>query len=147
IVEAGDVREVHHFALLIGFGASAINPYLTFETLMDIDAKQRYSSHAATPDAIPNYIKSIKKGLLKIFSKMGISTLQSYQGAQIFEAVGIDHDVVARYFTGTPSRIQGVGLAEIAAESIQRHDDAYAAKHAGRNRLGNDGYYHWRHGG
>src|ERR1017187_5466820 len=111
IVESGEPREVMHFALLIGYGASAVNPYLAIETV-----------GAA---GISHYIKAINKGLLKTFSKMGISTLQSYRGAQVFEAIGLNREVIDRYFTGTASRIAGVGLDVIAREAILKHDHAF----------------------
>jgi len=109
IVESGEPREVMHFALLIGYGASAINPYLALETVT----------------SQPHFVKSINKGLLKTFSKMGISTLQSYRGAQVFEAIGLNREVIDRYFTGTPSRIEGIGLEVIAREAILKHQYAF----------------------
>ena len=120
VVETGEAREVHHFALLIGYGAAAVNPYLVFETFHGPGrATGCCSTRRATPwirrRAVKNYGKSIDQGLLKIFSKMGISTLLSYRGAQIFEAIGLDRDLIDRYFTGTPSRIEGIGLDVIAA--------------------------------
>src|SRR6185503_237456 len=107
-------REVSHMCLLIGYGAGAINPYLALDSLPDERSRA-------------NYIKALKKGLLKTMSKMGISAVSSYQGAQIFEAVGIDQVVIDNYFTGTSSRIRGVGLREIAEEAIARHQRAYGA--------------------
>jgi len=112
IIESGEPREVMHFALLIGYGASAVNPYLALETV-------------GQGDALKNFIKSINKGLLKTFSKMGISTLQSYRGAQVFEALGLNKDLIDRYFTGTVSRIAGVGLGVLAEEAILKHRHAY----------------------
>jgi len=123
VVESGEPREVHHFACLAGYGAEAINPYLAFETI-----KAMNGSLPGKPDdkeIVKRYIKAIGKGLLKVMSKMGISTYQSYCGAQIFDAVGLHSDFVAKYFAGTHSRIEGVGLAEIAAEAIRRHRDAF----------------------
>src|SRR5581483_4155762 len=110
IIESGDAREVMHFALLIGYGASAVNPYLAIETLEDLAARG-YLPGGMTPDvAVKHFIKAVNKGLLKTFSKMGISTLQSYRGAQVFEAIGLNEELVTSYFAGTSSRIGGVGL-------------------------------------
>jgi len=145
IVESGEAREVMHFALLIGYGASAVNPYLVFETLADM-ARQNYLPADLTADkAAQNFIKAINKGLLKTFSKMGISTLQSYRGAQIFEAVGLGKELVQRYFTGTPSRLGGIGLAEIQREAMARHNFAYPkTKIAESLDLDPGGQYQWR---
>jgi glutamate synthase domain-containing protein 2/glutamate synthase domain-containing protein 1/glutamate synthase domain-containing protein 3 len=125
VVESGEPRETMHFALLIGYGASAINPYLAIETLEEMQVRGRLPEGMTTDDAIHNYQKAIGKGLLKIFSKMGISTLQSYRGAQIFEAIGLNHKLVKKFFTGTPSRIEGVGLKELAREAALKHAFAY----------------------
>ena len=116
IIESGEPREVMHFALLIGYGASAVNPYLALETVAQVSD----DSHA-----MENFIKSINKGLLKTFSKMGISTLQSYRGAQVFEAIGLNKHLVEKYFTGTVSRIEGVGLDVLAKEAILKHGHAF----------------------
>lgn len=124
ILESGEPREVHHFALLIGFGVSAVNPYLAFETIEDM-LRQGMIKGITGKEAVKNYIKSATKGVVKVISKMGISTIQSYQGAQVFESVGIDNDVIDKYFTGAPSRIGGIGLAEIAKESELRHWRAF----------------------
>ncbi len=125
VVDTGEAREVHHFALLVGYGAAAVNSYLAFETYRDLAAEgMLVDAHGAQLDltkAFKNYAKAINAGLLKVFSKMGISTLMSYRGAQIFEAIGLNADVIDRYFTDTPSRIAGIGLAEIARESLTRH--------------------------
>jgi glutamate synthase (NADPH/NADH) large chain len=123
VVESAEPREVHHFCCLAGYGAEAINPYLAFETLLEM--KGDLSQKLDEKEIIKRYIKSIDKGLLKVMSKMGISTYQSYCGAQIFDAVGLKSDFVAKYFTGTATRIEGVGLAEIAAETVRRHQDAF----------------------
>ncbi len=123
VVETGEAREVHHFALLAGYGAEAINPYLAFETLAAMGKTFPESINAAK--AISQYIKAIGKGLLKVMSKMGISTYQSYCGAQIFDAVGLAESFVKQYFTGTASQIGGVGLSEVAQESATRHRDAF----------------------
>jgi glutamate synthase domain-containing protein 2/glutamate synthase domain-containing protein 1/glutamate synthase domain-containing protein 3 len=123
IVESGEPREVMHFSLLIGFGASAINPYLAIETLEHMC--QNGLLNISFEDALHNYLKAVNKGLLKVFSKMGISTLQSYRGAQVFEAIGLNKQLVDKYFTGTASRIEGVGLDVLAAEAKLKHDFAY----------------------
>ena len=123
VVETGEPREVHHFACLAGYGAEAINPYLAFESL--IAMKDDLPQKLDEKEVVKRYIKSIDKGLLKVMSKMGISTYQSYCGAQIFDAVGLRQDFVDKYFTGTHTRIEGVGLAEIAEETVRRHRDAF----------------------
>lgn len=115
VVESGEPREVHHFACLAGYGAEAINPYLAFESI--IAMKDQLPAKLDDKEIVKRYIKSIGKGLLKVMSKMGISTYQSYCGAQIFDAVGLKADFVAKYFAGTHTRIEGVGLAEIAEET------------------------------
>jgi len=124
VLETGEPREVHHFACLAGYGAEAINPYLAFETL--IAAKDDLPQKLDEKEVVKRYIKAIDKGLLKVMSKMGISTYQSYCGAQIFDAVGLRQEFVDRYFTGTHTRIEGVGLAEIAEETVRRHRDAFS---------------------
>ena len=117
IIESGEPREVMHFALLIGYGASAVNPYLALETLSN-QARRGHLPQGITPEyAVKNFIKAINKGLLKTFSKMGISTLQSYRGAQVFEAIGLNKDLVETYFTGTVSRVEGVGPGCAGARS------------------------------
>ena len=138
IIETGEVRDVMHFATLIGYGASAINPYLLFETVADLIEKDFNSKHLKLEKGIENYITAIKKGLLKIMSKMGVSTIRSYRGAQIFEAVGLNRDLVDEYFPGTPSRIEGIDLNIIAQESIRRHDEAYAAYSGGYGKEDGD---------
>ncbi len=144
VVETGEAREVHHFALLAGYGAEAINPYLAFETLAGM-AKTFPETLGVTPgEAVKRYIKSIGKGLLKVMSKMGISTYQSYCGAQIFDAVGLADPFVAQYFTGTASRIGGVGLPEIAQESAARHRDAFGDSPVYRSALDVGGNYQYR---
>src|SRR5438046_7783587 len=127
IVETGDAREVHHYCLLIGYGASAINPYLAFETLDDM-IRQNLLTGIDHRKAVNHYTKAVKKGDVKVMSKMGISTLQSYRGAQIFEAMGLDEKFVDKYFTNTPSRIGGIGLDEIAEEAIDRHRRAVSER-------------------
>jgi glutamate synthase (NADPH/NADH) large chain len=148
IVEAGDAREVHHMCLLIGYGAAAINPYLAFETIEDLIAEDRTEMHDPIK-AIGNYIKSSSKGVLKVMSKMGISTVASYTGAQIFEAVGLSHDLVDEYFTGTVSRLGGIGLDEIAAEVAMRHRLANPENPTQRahRSLEVGGEYQWRREG
>ncbi|MEV6369117.1 glutamate synthase large subunit [Micromonospora musae] len=147
IVESGDCREVHHAAVLIGYGAAAVNPYLAFESVEDmISTKALVGVEPAT--AVRNYVKALGKGVLKIMSKMGISTVSSYCGAQVFEAVGLDNRLVERYFRGTPSKIGGVGLAGIHAEVAARHALAWpAAGTPGSERLAVGGEYQWRRDG
>ncbi|WP_199421783.1 glutamate synthase large subunit [Actinotalea solisilvae] len=148
VVEAGDVREVHHVALLIGFGAAAVNPYLAMESVEDL--ARDGSLGAVSPDkAVANLIKALGKGVLKVMSKMGISTIASYRGAQVFEALGLSQDVVDRYFAGTTSRLGGVGLDVIAAEVRARHADAYPASGnpQAHRRLEVGGEYQWRRDG
>ncbi len=146
VVETGEAREVHHAALLIGFGAAAINPYLAFETLDDMIRSGLLlgMDHA---DAVRNYIKALNKGILKVISKMGISTVQSYCGAQIFEAIGLNQELVDKYFTSTASRISGVGLDVIAEEAILRHQKAYPERPVEQPDLDWGGEYQWRRDG
>ncbi|GAA1858543.1 glutamate synthase large subunit [Myceligenerans crystallogenes] len=147
VVEAGDVREVHHVALLIGYGAAAVNPYLAMETVEDL-ARRGYLG--VTPAAaVANLIKALGKGVLKVMSKMGISTIMSYRGAQIFEAVGLSHELVENYFTGTTSRLGGIGLDVIAAEVAARHAEAYppSGNRNPNDRLTTGGEYQWRRDG
>ena len=142
VVETGEAREVHHFALLAGYGAEAINPHLAFETIYGM--AKTFPEEIEGKEAVKRYIKSIGKGLLKVMSKMGISTYQSYCGAQIFDAVGLAEDFVRQYFTGTASRIGGVGLAEIAQESALRHRDAFGDSPVYRSALDVGGQYQYR---
>ena len=142
VVESAEPREVHHFACLAGYGAEAINPYLAFETLAAM--KNELPQKLDEKEIIKRYIKSIDKGLLKVMSKMGISTYQSYCGAQIFDAIGLKSDFVAKYFTGTATRIEGVGLAEIAEEAVQRHHDAFSDAPVYRSALDVGGEYAFR---
>jgi glutamate synthase (NADPH/NADH) large chain/glutamate synthase (ferredoxin) len=125
ILETGEPRDVHQFACLIGYGAGTINPYLVFESLVDMERDNYLPEGLDAQTAEGKFIKAINKGLLKIFSKMGISTVQSYCGAQIFEAIGLNHEIIDRYFTGTPSRVEGVGIHEIGEETLRRHRVAY----------------------
>ncbi|MFT3843446.1 MAG: glutamate synthase large subunit [Lacibacter sp.] len=147
IVEAGDVWEVHHFACLIAFGATAINPYLALASIRNMKAGGQLQTDLEWEVLRKNYIKSICDGLLKVFSKMGISTLQSYQGAQIFEILGINQDVVDKYFTGATSRIQGIGLDEIAKEALAKHYYAFSKKDIPVDRLPAGGVYQWKRKG
>ena len=142
VVESGEPREVHHFCCLAGYGAEAINPYLAFETL--IAMKDELPQKLDEKEIIKRYIKSIDKGILKVMSKMGISTYQSYCGAQIFDAVGLRSDFVSEYFTGTATRIEGVSLAEIAEETVRRHRDAFGDAPIYRNALDVGGEYQFR---
>ena len=125
ILETGEPRDVHQFACLIGYGAGTINPYLVFESLVDMERDNYLPEGLDAQTAEGKFIKAINKGLLKIFSKMGISTVQSYCGAQIFEAIGLHRELIDRYFTGTPSRVEGVGIRDIGEETLRRHRVAY----------------------
>jgi glutamate synthase (ferredoxin) len=146
VLESGEPREVHHYALLIGYGAGAINPYLAFETLDDMihEGQLTKLDHA---NAVKNYIKSINKGVTKVMSKMGISTVQSYCGAQIFEAIGLSQDVVDKYFTWTASRVSGIGLDVIAREVKARHDRAFPDRSVNGHTLDVGGQYQYRREG
>nr|WP_281902049.1 glutamate synthase large subunit [Phytohabitans aurantiacus] len=148
IVETGDCREVHHAAVLIGYGAAAVNPYLAFESVEDLVSTGALAG-VEPAKGVRNYVKALGKGVLKIMSKMGISTVSSYCGAQVFEAVGLDAKLVQRYFAGTPSKIGGVGLAGIHEEIKARHARAYPANEAERahRRLDVGGEYQWRREG
>jgi glutamate synthase (NADPH/NADH) large chain len=147
VLESGEARETMHFALLIGYGAGAINPYLAFETLDDMIRETLLPAELSFEKAHQNYIKSIQKALLKVIAKMGISTIQSYRGAQIFEAIGLNQEVVDRYFTGTASRISGVGLAALAQEALQWHRLAFPGERPQTPILDVGGQYQWRRGG
>jgi glutamate synthase (NADPH/NADH) large chain len=142
IIESGEPREVMHFALLTGYGASAINPYLAIETLEDMAQKGLLT--VDFPTALKNYKKAINKGLLKVISKMGISTLQSYRGAQIFEAIGLNQELIDRYFTGTASRIEGVGLGVLAREAQTKHEHAFRPTTESETELDVGGTYQYR---
>ena len=148
IVETGEAREVHHMALLVGYGASAINPYLAFDTIEDLIARGLLTDVGADI-AVHNYIKASGKGVLKIMSKMGISTVASYTGAQAFEAVGLSQDLIDAYFTGTTSKLGGIGLDEIAEETARRHRRAYLPQATSRahRELESGGEYQWRREG
>ncbi|MGO4690982.1 glutamate synthase large subunit [Glaciibacter sp. 2TAF33] len=148
VVEAGDVREVHHVALLIGYGASAVNPYLAMETCEDL-VRSGHIDTVTPEQAVRNVIKALGKGVLKIMSKMGISTVSSYAGAQAFEAVGLSQAFVDKYFTGTTSKLGGVGLDVVASENLSRHLHAYPEDAAvkAHERLSTGGEYQWRRDG
>src|SRR4051794_6182643 len=148
IVETGEAREVHHMALLVGYGAGAINPYLAFESIEDM-VHEGVIEGITVGKAVKNYIKAAGKGVLKVMSKMGISTVASYTGAQVFEAIGLAHDLVDRYFTGTVSRLGGVGLDVLAAEAAARHRIAYPDRPEERahRELEVGGEYQWRREG
>ncbi|MEE8359608.1 MAG: glutamate synthase large subunit, partial [Candidatus Omnitrophota bacterium] len=145
IVESGEPREVHHFALLFGYGADCINPYLAIDSITTLIDEGELKMTAKK--AFKNYRKALNKGILKVLSKMGISTLRSYRGAQIFEALGLNDDVIEKCFTGTASRIGGVGLDEIRHEVVKRHNDAYPDRRAGVFQLPVGGLYQWRRDG
>ena len=146
LVESGEPREVHHFAALIGYGADAVNPYLAFETLHDM-IRQGMLAGIDYPKAEQQFIKACVKGVVKTMAKMGISTIQSYRGAQIFEAVGVHSSVVERYFTWTTSRIEGVTLSEIETELLQRHARAFPLRAGSQPTLEPGGVYQWRRDG
>ena len=147
IVEAGDVWEVHHFACLMAFGATAINPYLALSSIRDLKETGKLQTTLHEDQLKKNYIKAVNEGLLKVFSKMGISTLQSYQGAQIFEILGLNKEVVNKYFTGATSRIEGMGLDEIAKEALVKHFFAFNKKDIPVDRLPVGGVYQWKRKG
>ncbi len=147
VIESAEAREVMHFALLIGYGAGAINPYLAFETLADMVRQNLFNAEITAEKSYKNYIKSINKALLKIIAKMGISTVQSYRGAQIFEAIGLSSKLVDRYFTGTPSRIEGVGLEVLAREALYRHRQGFPEERVSKPLLDVGGQYQWRREG
>jgi glutamate synthase (ferredoxin) len=142
VLESGEPREVHHFSLLIGYGCSAINPYLAYDTLDDL-IRENMLVNLDHKTAIKKYIKAAVKGVVKTMAKMGISTIQSYRGAQIFEAVGLNTEVVNKYFTWTPSRIEGIGLDVIAEEVLRRHSHAFPDRQV-NGALEAGGQYQWR---
>jgi glutamate synthase domain-containing protein 2/glutamate synthase domain-containing protein 1/glutamate synthase domain-containing protein 3 len=146
IVESGEPREIHHFALLVGYGAGAFNPYLAYETVADM-VEEGVIKGVTADEAVEHYRKAIGKGLLKVMSKMGISTLQSYHGAQIFEAVGLCRELIDKYFTWTASQIEGIGLDAIAAEVKARHDYAHRVSPSLDGELDPGGQYQWRRRG
>ena len=146
IIETGEARETMHFALLTGYGATAINPYLVFQTLKRMTATGEIEN-VEFVKAEKNYIKAVCGGLLKILSKMGISTLESYHGAQIFEAIGLKTEFIGKYFVGTPSRIEGIGIEEVAKEVLTRHSNAFNKLRKPVSVLDVGGHYSWRRGG
>ena len=146
VVESGDAREVHHCALLLGYGAGVVNPYLAFETLDDM-IQQRQLAGVTHAEAVINYIHALNKGILKVMSKMGISTLQSYCGAQIFEAVGLDRAFIDQYFTWTSSRIGGIGIDVVSDEVQRRQAHAFPVRSGGSRDLDSGGEYQWRRDG
>src|SRR3984957_11243298 len=144
IVESGEPREVRDFALLLGSGASAVNPYLAIETLEDLHKHGAFPSDSTWDKVFKSFMKAVDKGLLKTFSKMGISTLQSYQGAQIFEVVGLSRSLVDRYFTGTASRIEGVDMEILAREALMKHEFALQPANESDTELRIGGEYQYR---
>ncbi len=145
ILESGEPREVHHFSVLIGYGCTAINPYLAYETIADL-MREKLLAETDHKVAVKKFIKAAVKGVVKTMAKMGISTIQSYHGAQIFEAIGINSEVVDKYFTWTPSRIQGIGLEVIGEEALARHARAFPRESV-NTELDAGGQYQWRDGG
>ncbi|MEO5768231.1 MAG: glutamate synthase large subunit, partial [Polyangia bacterium] len=145
VLETGEPREVHHFALLLGYGASAINPYLAFESLHDMARRGMLAGDADTAEK--KYVKAVSKGIVKVISKMGISTIQSYHGAQVFEAIGLAPDFIAEYFTWTASRIGGIGIDEVAEEVRRRHLRAFAERPLPVHTLEPGGNYQYRSDG
>ena len=143
VLETGEAREVHHFSLLIGYGCSAVNPYLAFETVDEM-IQDGLLPNVDHKTACKNIVKAASKGVIKVMSKMGISSIQSYRGAQVFEAVGLRQDIVDKYFTWTPSRVGGVGLDVIAQEVLARHHQAYPERAVDGNVLPVGGQYQWR---
>ena len=146
VLETGEAREVHHFALLIGYGCSAINPYVAFETIDDM-IREGMLTGIDHKKACANFVKAASKGVVKVMSKMGISAIQSYRGAQVFEALGLRQDVVDHYFTWTPSRVGGIGLDVIAQEVLLRHRAAYPERPVDGQVLPVGGIYQWRASG
>ena len=142
VIETGEAREVHHFALLAGYGAEAVNPYLAFDTIANM--LPHLEENISEEEAVQRFIKAVNKGLLKVMSKMGISTYQSYCGAQVFDAVGLASAFVEKYFYGTVTTIEGVGLAEVATETVRRHQQAFGDAPIYRNQLDVGGDYHYR---
>ena len=147
VIESAEPREIHHFATLIGYGANAINPFLAFETIEDMRTRKLICETLTEDEAVANYITAIGKGIFKIMSKMGISTIRSYTGAQIFEAVGLGDDLVESYFKGTPSRIGGINIATLEQETLLCHHLAYSKQIVESNGLGVGGQYAYRQKG
>ena len=147
VIETGEPREVHHFALLIGYGASAINPYLALDSLSCLRESGYVSATLDVNEAHEHYLKSLKKGVVKVMSKMGISTVHSYRGAQIFEAIGLSPELIDRYFTKTTSRIGGIGIETVAEETLHHHSRAFPTREGGVDELEWGGQYQWRRDG
>jgi glutamate synthase (NADPH) large chain len=146
VLESGEPRETHHFSLLVGYGISAVNPYLVYETLSDMISEGMLAG-IDFETAVTNYNKSVTKGVVKTMSKIGISAVQSYHGAQIFEAIGLSHEFIDKYFTWTPTRIKGAGIEVIAEEIRLRHETAYPEREVVTDTLEEGGMYQWRPGG
>jgi len=146
VLESGEPREVHHFCLLLGYGVQAINPYMAYESLYDM-IREGHLEDLAYDDAVKGYIKAVTKGVVKVMAKMGISTIKSYRGAQIFEAVGLKQDLIDTYFTWTDTRVEGIGLDVIAQEALVRHQQAFPAFPADGHALEPGGVYQWRQDG
>ncbi|MBI4308885.1 MAG: glutamate synthase large subunit, partial [Candidatus Omnitrophica bacterium] len=144
VLESGEARELHHFAVLLGYGANAVNPYLAFESIEALIDSEQIEAKIGFKDAQKNFLQACHKGLYKIISKMGISTIQSYCGAQIFEAVGLGDALIEKYFTATPSRIGGIDLQVVAQETFRRHDTGFPVFAGGDDMLEEGGEYHWR---
>ncbi len=147
VLETGEPREVHHFALLVGYGAGAVNPYLALDSLSRLKEEGYVDSSMDECEAHKHYLKALKKGVVKVMSKMGISTVHSYRGAQIFEAIGLSQEFVDKYFTKTVSRIEGVGLHEVAIEALMHHGRAFPKREGGLHELDWGGQYQWRRDG
>ncbi|MGB4864099.1 MAG: glutamate synthase large subunit, partial [Tepidiformaceae bacterium] len=147
ILESGDAREVHHFALLIGYGAGAINPYLSLDSLAQAQKDGFIEAGVSVDELKAHYLKAIKKGVVKVMSKMGISTIHSYRGAQIFEAIGLSEAFIDSYFTKSVSRIGGIGIDEVAVETLAHHQRAFPSRDGGLNELQWGGQYQWRRDG
>ena len=149
VIETGEAREVHHHCLLFGYGADAVNPYLAFEALWQakLDGSLKAHNLKNFDDIVYAYKKAVRKGMMKVMAKMGISTLQSYKGAQIFEAVGLADEIIEKSFPGTASRVQGINFDGLVKESNRRHDLGYPQKDNNLSVLSNNGDFHWRNGG
>jgi glutamate synthase domain-containing protein 2/glutamate synthase domain-containing protein 1/glutamate synthase domain-containing protein 3 len=147
VIETAEAREVMHFALLIGYGAGAVNPYLALDTIVALQKDGQLTAGLSVDEGLRNFIKAVDKGLLKVMSKMGVSTAQSYRGSHLFEAIGLSSALVEKYFTGTASRLEGVGLEQVTEESLQRHRDAYPSRPGEVPHLNHEGQYQWRRDG
>jgi glutamate synthase domain-containing protein 2/glutamate synthase domain-containing protein 1/glutamate synthase domain-containing protein 3 len=147
VIETGEAREVHHFATLIGYGANAINPYLAFESIEDMRKRKMIDENITQDEAVQNYIKAIGKGIFKVMSKMGISTIRSYTGAQIFEAVGLSQNFIDNYFKGTPTRLEGIDIDTVEEETLICHKIAYPQEMIESNDLPFGGHYAYRQRG